>query len=278
MIGQKFRYGMADSNPLWEVKQKTGGNVYLCEVVNERIEIDGKFYDSDHAGHRREFAEGEIRQAIRAEQMLQKHFARSDAFYNALTPGQIVHYCNGGNSFLRLRAERREGRMVVVPIAMVGEWGTYDLPFRRRNGDEVFPHYPEAIRKGEPFNTPASNIHECSERPASHRSKINPASLPALPLTMPPITEEEKVTIPKWQSLGEIEKVLHMHGEKDPQRLLDLIRAIVAAPADHDKQTMTVTLTVDFSATGSDEVAFQEVLKMADKWAGPTGTRILEVN
>jgi predicted RNA-binding protein with EMAP domain len=56
IVGQTtFRATHADGNPLWLVKAHQGRDTYLCEVVNEPIEVNGKTYDGEWAGTRKAF-------------------------------------------------------------------------------------------------------------------------------------------------------------------------------------------------------------------------------
>ncbi len=41
------------------------------------------------------------------------------------------------------------------------------------------------------------------------------------------------------------------------------------------KKTARLTIEIDFPATMDVEQAHEEVIRMADKWVGPSGTRIL---
>ena len=52
--GMQFRSTLADGNPLWVVKRSLGG-AWLCEVVDEPIEIDGKVWTGDFAGAEKSF-------------------------------------------------------------------------------------------------------------------------------------------------------------------------------------------------------------------------------
>ena len=60
----KFRYVYADDQPLWIVVEKRGRGTWLCEIVNEREEINGEWYDSDFAGHQQAFLTEDIIQRI----------------------------------------------------------------------------------------------------------------------------------------------------------------------------------------------------------------------
>lgn len=217
MIGKTFRHGYADANPQWEVKSARGKGVYVCRIIN----------CPDYAGHEQLFSTEQINAFIGFEKVMQQHFARSDDFYANLKPGQIVHYCNGGNQWLRCKAERQNGQMVIIPIALVGEWREYDLPHRNRTGELTEGYHAKAIRDGKPFNTPASNLYECSERPKHLHRNINPNDLPAIKLDVPPPTPKEIAITALWRKLKDVESVLNDHKENDPNKLLNQIRAIV---------------------------------------------------
>ena len=57
--GMQFRSVLADGLALWVVKRSLGG-AWLCEVVDEPYEIDGKVYEGDYTGTEKSFLSREI--------------------------------------------------------------------------------------------------------------------------------------------------------------------------------------------------------------------------
>ena len=98
--GMQFRSTLADGNPIWEVKRSLGG-AWLCEVVDEPFEIDGKVYESDFAGAEKSFLSREILAANAYEDMFKDMRSDHDGFYASLDEGDIVHYNNGFKNFVR---------------------------------------------------------------------------------------------------------------------------------------------------------------------------------
>lgn len=217
MIGKTFRYGHADANPEWRVMSARGKGVYVCRIIN----------CPDYEGHEQLFSTEQIKALEGFERAMQQRFARSEDFYARLNPGQIIHYCNGHKQWVRLKAERQNGQMVVIPIALVGEWREYDLPHRNRTGELTEGYHAKQIREGKPFHTPASNIYECPERPRSHNQHGNPNDMPAINLNVLPPTPAEIAITALWRKLRDVESVLNDHKENDPNKLLSQIRAIV---------------------------------------------------
>jgi hypothetical protein len=65
VIGETtFRSSYADSNALWRVIEKKSKDCFLCEIVNEVFELEGKTYNGDYAGVQKAFLKSEIQQAV----------------------------------------------------------------------------------------------------------------------------------------------------------------------------------------------------------------------
>lgn len=49
--GMQFRSVIADCNALWETIRPSGKQAWICQVIDEPFEYDGKMFASDYAGH-----------------------------------------------------------------------------------------------------------------------------------------------------------------------------------------------------------------------------------
>jgi hypothetical protein len=199
--GMQFRSVIADCNALWEVVRSLGGGAWLCQVVNEPYEIDGKTYAGEYAGHQSSFLSREILSSVNLADLFQGYADEHDRFYASLSEGEIVHYHNGFGQWVRCEAvkltkkqklhfdELPAGSMALRPIALLGGirergrrstgWFDYEIGRRHPDGTISWGHYPKKIQAGEPFTPNASNLYEASE---SLRKKGDPRRMKPIDL------------------------------------------------------------------------------------------------
>lgn len=216
-----FRYGYADGNPLWKVLKSCGRGVYLCEVQSEPIEINGIILDGDWVGTQKVFMEREIVGSKSLTDLFQGLADEHEQFYESLTEGQIVHYQNGFDNWVRCKAVREGNEMKLKPIALVGAWKKHDLPYRREDGSVYNGYYADKILKGETFKPNASNLFENGCEP---RNGIGPNTLPPLSLELPPMTVEQENMAKLWQQVAEIQTT--MEGN-DPAEIIRKVKELV---------------------------------------------------
>ena len=220
-----FRAAYADSCPLWKVLRKLGTNVYLCEVVNEPVEIDGKVYDGDWAGTQKSFMYGEIVRSVGLSDLYDTFASDHDKFYASLKPGQIVHYNNGFDAFVRCVVVAKDGANVLKPIALVGEWEGYDLPRRMRDGSIYNNFNADRIINGETMTPNSSNIYEGGYKP---RNGVDPSTLQPISLAVPPMTPEEAKEAALWSKVDRIHKATEYQHDGDNLKILAAVKAILA--------------------------------------------------
>lgn len=212
-VGTQFRAGYADSNALWEVKSSRGRGAWNCEIVNEKMVVDGKEYDGDYVGVKKVFGTEEIQRAVGLSKLFDNLHKRSDDFYASLREGQVVHYQNTHGVYVRCKVVKKDGENVLKPVALVGEWRGYDLPHRYPDGKVAKGYYPEMIEKGETFHPHDSNIVESPGYASRREVKAEDvAKLPEIDLTVPAPTKQEQDTAAAWewkrQVQAELEKVV----------------------------------------------------------------------
>jgi len=204
------------------VKNRKGAN-WLCEIVNEPIEIEGKVYESDWVGTQKVFGTEEIRAALEMNSFVASLMDASEAFYTGLKLGSIVHYHNGFGSFVRCRVVRKEGKNELLPLALVGNWREHDLPHYNVYGEVDHRYYPRKIVDGETITPHASNIYEYpsfSSRPETP----NPSTLPEVDLTLPPLTPEAEAKAALCRKIREINAACDL---KSPEESFKRIREIL---------------------------------------------------
>lgn len=216
----QFRSTYADSNALWQVISSQGKGTYLCEIVNEPIEFDGRVLDGDYAGARKAFLREEITRALRFENYWDSVNKQGEEFYDTLQVGQIVHYSHGFGQYVRCRIMFENKKKVLLPFALVGEWRSFDLPRRMDNGDIQPGYYAEKVRAGELFESRAANIWEYD------RNGDDPSGLEPIDLSIPEMTPEQVVVANKWRKIDLIRNIVSNYEESDPETILNSVREI----------------------------------------------------
>jgi len=224
--GLKFHWHHADANPCWEVKHSRGQGVWICQIVD----------CPDYSGVTRAFTREEIHLALSSEEFWSGRADDHESFYASLKPGQIVHYNNGFNNYVRCEAFIEDGETKLKPIALVGQWREYDLPRRNVDGSISYNYYP-AMVLGEKFGsdnvktsfTPNySNIYEAKPRVGD----IDPTDLEPIDLSVPPMTDEQKSIAAKWQKVAAVSRAIEegqraRGKENNPQKILDAIETLM---------------------------------------------------
>lgn len=219
--GLRFRWAVADANPLWEVKSLIGKNTWECEVIDEPYTHNGKTYPGENAGLKRPFNADDIARSAAMSLMFEGLGNENDQFYANLRPGKIVHYDSGFGQFVRCEVTVRDSKTVLRPIALVGAWRNHDLFRRYRNGRVELGHYPEMIEKGETMTPHKSSIYEATQRGS------DPTKLPALSYQAPEMTEAEAVAAKHWNVLEGLQAMLSE--AKDPVETLKLAKSWLGA-------------------------------------------------
>jgi hypothetical protein len=220
-INDTFRSAYADSNALWKVIKKKSGDVYLCEIVNEPVEYDGKVFDGDYAGTQKVFLAQEVERSINFERVFDKIRQNHDEYYDSLVEGQIVHYHNGFGEYVRCRVNQDNK---LVPFALVGNWRSHDLPKYLPDGTVYLPYRCKQIASQTPFKPNASNIFEYPE--FSDKNKFDPTNAPEVNISVPEQTDEEKRVSNLWLTVKEIQKEISENN--DPGIILGKIKQIVS--------------------------------------------------
>lgn len=215
-----FRSGYADDIPLWKVVRSKGRGVYLCEVVNEAIEYKGCMIDSDWTGTQKAFLSNEIHASLSWSKTLDEFHDTHDKFYENLRVGQIIHYNNGFDNWVRCTVVKKNSENTLKPVALVGEW-KHDLPTRRADGTLSYSYYPDKIAKGETFTPNASNLFEFGCKP---RNGVNPNTYNPIDLTLPPLTAKEQAVADQWQQVNKIKEALEGN---DPAEILNKVKLLV---------------------------------------------------
>lgn len=232
-VGMEFRAIIADCNALWKVLRSQGKGAWLCEVVNEPWTHDGKTYDGEHAGTQKAFLSQEILASVGMAAMFQRHDDASKSFKDSLQVGDVVHYRNSGNSFVRCEvAINDKGEKYAKPVALVGDWFKHDLPRRMADGTVYLPYHPKSILEPDAEGGKADkawfpNASCTVESPEySDRNRIDPRNLEPIDLSVPEMSEQEAEDARCVRLIAKVREATDQR-DKAPQFVLDEIFALV---------------------------------------------------
>jgi hypothetical protein len=214
-IGTKFHSAYADSNPTWQVTRNRGKDVWEAKVVNS----------PDWDGTVKVFTTQEILGSKRLAGAFAKIASDSDKFYAGLKDGEVVHYHNGFQQYIRCVAVKTAKKTVLRQIGLVGKWSTTDLPKRLASGEVYWGIHTKAILKGETFEPAGSNIYECVKQ-----SGPDPRKLAPLDLTVPAPTSEEAEKARLTKAVQSLYEDLDHRDTANPRAVLEkALRDIQAA-------------------------------------------------
>lgn len=154
-------------------------------------------------------------------------------FLNKQKPGTILHYDNGFNQFVRREVVKVDGKNKLKSIALVGEWRTHDLPHRDIRGEIYYPYHPKKIIEGELDDSlQTSTTYEAPNY--DKKGKIDPRKLPAIDLTVPPMTADQENAARLWRLIGSIREALEenpkeipMDNPENPKKRLERVRQLL---------------------------------------------------
>lgn len=154
----------------------------------------------------------------------------NERFYGGLVPGQILHYYNGFNQFVRCVVVESQGPIGqphgLKPVAMVGDWKASHLPSRLNDGSINLGYYPTKIAKGTIIAPHESCIYEANP----NKYAVDPRTMDPIDLSVPDMTPEQEEVAAKWQKVQAVEHALAKGylRDLDPDKILDNIRDLLA--------------------------------------------------
>lgn len=212
-VGTTFHAVYCDGNCKWTVIRKIGESVWLCRISDD---------EPDYRGVEQPFMTRQIENAVASDRAFAGIRSEHEQFYASLRPGQIIHYNNGFDNYVRCEAVMTtEGQMKLKPICLVGAWSSHDLPYRRPDGSIYLGYYAKKISEGELFEPNVTCIWE------AHHNGADPTELTPIPLGVRPMTMRESVKALKWKSLDEIQNLCSAaHEDRDVDKALERIKLI----------------------------------------------------
>lgn len=222
--GMKFRSIIADCNALWETVKPSGKNNWLCRVVNEPVEYDGKTYEGDWAGHEDVFMNSAIETSVNHQKIIKEMESDHDKFYASLVPGQIVHYHGGFGDYERCKVVKEGGTNKLVPIALIGN--RHKLPQRMADGSIYYPYAVKKIMEQAMYTPNYGNIFEHDPKSFLSRGYKDPRKMEPVSLEVPEMTEEEE----KQAKLHRVaqQAVAILSSDNDPMIKLEMANDLIS--------------------------------------------------
>ena len=204
-----FHSHYADANPKWVVREKRGRGTWIAEVID----------CPDYSGVKRAFTTQEIEGSNRVAKFWDKVNNEHETFYANLAVGSIVHYNNSFNQYVRCKVMPDKQ---LLPIAMVGEWRSHDLPQRMADGSIYNGYQVDKIKEGKVFQPNASNIWE-----HQHDARAtDPRGMTPLTFEVPPMTPEQEAKAALVRKVNNIQNICG-NAAMSPQGKLDMIRNLL---------------------------------------------------
>lgn len=232
LIGVTFRSAYADGNPLWKIVRKAGPQAW--EAVCE---------DEDWGGTVKLFSTKEINAHKSYEKMWKEHGNENDNFYASLKVGQTVHYCNGFKQYEECVVVKKDGKNVLMPVALKGEWQKWDLPQRLPDGLIHLGYHAKQIVNKETFTPNYSCILEydgCNYRKDHSPEQVE--KMPRIDLEVPPMENRQ---LQVAGIIGVLDSVLQaMEGcrkelyDDDGQKDLSSLKEKVTAYLEHNAKVI----------------------------------------
>ena len=177
--------------------------------------------------------EADVRRQLATQRAFAAMDRHNDDFYSSLEEGQTVHYNHGHGTWVRCVAVRGKDkddssdRMVLKPVALVGEWREYDLPHRDRSGEMVWGYQATQIREGRTFHPHESTLWESVACVARKRGADDPTAMEAIDISGPPEPEGSAAEDARlWRLVARVrEATATTLG--DPREKLEAVRSVL---------------------------------------------------
>ena len=221
-VGQTFSMPYADSTITYTVASFRGEVVLADAAENEWGITD------------RPFGIEEVRRVLSWESKFERAQEITESFWRDIPVGEIVHYHNGFESFVRGRVvEDADGAKRMQPIALVGGWDRNDLPIRQSDGEVKYGYHAKSIMEGRLFSPNPSSMWEAmteKQKSAARFEEIvelgGPGALPTIDLELPEMDDKERRTARIESLLGKVPAVVNNWQASVSERV-DELRALL---------------------------------------------------
>lgn len=218
-IGRIIYFSVADGYAVYKITKISKRVVHL-EWVDDPSNNPDKYVDRT-LGSKGSISINRLKELLSCDEFFINSQAASNRFFDSLKIGQIVHYNNGFNDFVRCEIDKEKN---LVPIALVGEWDKTRLP-HYLNGKIHYPFHADMIRIKNPFRPFYTTIFECPFFVTKEHT-IDPRKLEPLSLEVP---EPDPYNDPKNYNMTAKERVEKYRKETNchPENIISILCEII---------------------------------------------------
>lgn len=216
-----FRDSYADGRPKFVVRKDMGNGTYQC-ISQDDVDYNGvtRYYDAK-----------QIRALVNSDKMWDRIANQRDDFWATRVLGEVLHYNNAFGKFVRGVVVLHDGQFKLKPTALVGNWGTHDLPKRRPNGEVHYPYHADKIvNQSEDAAWQPSDgcVFESPTYSRSYSRDGDPRTMKEIDLSVPEMTAEEKATAVLERKIDRVRAILeerYQNSESAEKTLERIVRA-----------------------------------------------------
>lgn len=221
-VGLTFHHHYADGHPEWKVIRRVGDDCWACQIIN----------CPDYSGTVQAFFSQQIIAAIESANRCVSRADENAEFLNKQKIGAIIHYHNGFGTYVRELVVEVNGKKMLKPIALVGNWAKHDLPSRRTRGEIYYPHNARRVVEGEltdHLEQSTTYEHPNFVKPGGDARNIDPHKLEPISLELPILDGDAKVAASLWRLLQSTVDILNLPRQpnedvNDPQAPMSRLR------------------------------------------------------
>jgi hypothetical protein len=201
-----------------------GNGTYQC--VSEQ--------DLDYNGVVRYYDANQIQGLVQWEQNVDRMFRSKDDWWATRRIGEVLHYDNGFGQFVRGVVVLQGDEKKLKPTALVGRWGSHELPKRRPNGEIYYPYHANKV-VNQPEDAAWQPSESCVfENPRYSKSVQrvgDPRRMKPIDLSVPDMTPEQQAQAKLEQAIDRVRDVLENRYQTSahPREVLESIKELVDA-------------------------------------------------
>jgi len=172
-----------------------------------------------------------VRKELRWRLSFEKMGDSNKDFYASLKVGQTVHYHNSFGAWVRCTVVRGESvhsegveQNVLKPVALVGDWRSFDLPRRNADGSVTLGYHAESVVEGKVMTPHESCVWESGKMGSRH---ADPTGLAPISLEVPAMSKEEEENAALWRRVDRLRAICNDRAD-DPRMILEAVRQAVA--------------------------------------------------
>ena len=207
VVGAMLRFPVADGYAHYVVTKERPLTVQHVPY------LDG--YQISNA-HIRGLKKQDVLLQIQRDKALKRIFDTRSEYLSNLKIGQIIHYHDGFNQFVRCKVVNVDGQNLLQPIALVGEWNVSALVYRYRTGEVNYEYHAKHVVNGTGAWRPSDTC--IFEAPGFVRANTtDPRQLDPVSLEVPALSSEAEEEARLWVLVEQAREALSKSYENNAQ-------------------------------------------------------------